>query len=180
MVDCFTQPTNGTVASNADDTLRYTPDSGFTGSDSFTYTASDGSSTTTASVSLQVAAAERVVLRGTRSSNVLDVSSELQPYEIYALKGNDRVVGTAFDDLIDGGTGHDDLFGGAGNDTFTVSGSTNGDDLFDGGDGHDVVVGSDGDDRIHMRRLRSEEHTSELQSLMRISYAVFCLKKKKQ
>src|SRR3546814_5594240 len=29
-------------------------------------------------------------------------------------------------------------------------------------------------------RGRSEEHTSELQSLMRISYAVFCLKKKKQ
>src|SRR3546814_5494626 len=29
-------------------------------------------------------------------------------------------------------------------------------------------------------RPRSEEHTSELQSLMRISYAVFCLKKKKQ
>src|SRR3546814_4021602 len=29
------------------------------------------------------------------------------------------------------------------------------------------------------QRLRSEEHTSELQSLMRISYAVFCLKKKK-
>src|SRR3546814_10270695 len=31
----------------------------------------------------------------------------------------------------------------------------------------------------HPRQLRSEEHTSELQSLMRISYAVFCLKKKK-
>src|SRR3546814_9287980 len=30
------------------------------------------------------------------------------------------------------------------------------------------------------RRGRSEEHTSELQSLMRISYAVFCLKKKKR
>src|SRR3546814_3530509 len=30
------------------------------------------------------------------------------------------------------------------------------------------------------RDLRSEEHTSELQSLMRISYAVFCLKKKKE
>src|SRR3546814_4472498 len=30
------------------------------------------------------------------------------------------------------------------------------------------------------RTLRSEEHTSELQSLMRISYAVFCLKKKKK
>src|SRR3546814_952883 len=33
--------------------------------------------------------------------------------------------------------------------------------------------------RRHDARLRSEEHTSELQSLMRISYAVFCLKKKK-
>src|SRR3546814_2321550 len=35
---------------------------------------------------------------------------------------------------------------------------------------HAIERGSDG--------LRSEEHTSELQSLMRISYAVFCLKKK--
>src|SRR3546814_2135609 len=39
--------------------------------------------------------------------------------------------------------------------------------------------------RTHMKRklveqIRSEEHTSELQSLMRISYAVFCLKKKKK
>src|SRR3546814_3231137 len=34
------------------------------------------------------------------------------------------------------------------------------------------------DDRSDLAGLRSEEHTSELQSLMRISYAVFCLKKK--
>src|SRR3546814_809743 len=36
--------------------------------------------------------------------------------------------------------------------------------------------------RIHIvdTKPRSEEHTSELQSLMRISYAVFCLKKKKK
>src|SRR3546814_6773985 len=33
------------------------------------------------------------------------------------------------------------------------------------------------DDRHHFRFIRSEEHTSELQSLMRNSYAVFCLKK---
>src|SRR3546814_9850267 len=32
--------------------------------------------------------------------------------------------------------------------------------------------------RVKEHALRSEEHTSELQSLMRISYAVFCLKKK--
>src|SRR3546814_9013865 len=51
-------------------------------------------------------------------------------------------------------------------------------------DAHDLAV------RLHDRRHganteatdqeRSEEHTSELQSLMRISYAVFCLKKKKK
>src|SRR3546814_2905666 len=35
-----------------------------------------------------------------------------------------------------------------------------------------------GDDDVIVRLHRSEEHTSELQSLMRISYAVFCLKKK--
>src|SRR3546814_9470974 len=34
--------------------------------------------------------------------------------------------------------------------------------------------------RVGGEALRSEEHTSELQSLMRISYAVFCLKKKRQ
>src|SRR3546814_1311869 len=33
---------------------------------------------------------------------------------------------------------------------------------------------------IPRKSVRSEEHTSELQSLMRISYAVFCLKKKKR
>src|SRR3546814_8207690 len=55
--------------------------------------------------------------------------------------------------------------------------------------GHGCPIGIGGDmsiaapDRIghqHLQRgRRSEEHTSELQSIMRISYAVFCLKKKK-
>src|SRR3546814_8233184 len=52
----------------------------------------------------------------------------------------------------------------------------------------EAVVDGRGDQHLDDRRLRpailfrvekrSEEHTSELQSLMRISYAVFCLKKK--
>src|SRR3546814_10666295 len=37
-----------------------------------------------------------------------------------------------------------------------------------------------GSQRVLPVTMRSEEHTSELQSLMRISYAVFCLKKKKK
>src|SRR3546814_3881097 len=40
--------------------------------------------------------------------------------------------------------------------------------------------GGDGAGDGRDQDLRSEEHTSELQSLMRISYAVFCLKKKKK
>src|SRR3546814_3708195 len=48
----------------------------------------------------------------------------------------------------------------------------------------DVVVHRAADieqqQHLHLVVARSEEHTSELQSLMRISYAFFCLKKKKQ
>src|SRR3546814_9384116 len=42
----------------------------------------------------------------------------------------------------------------------------------------EVIEVKGGKKSITERRIRSEEHTSELQSLMRISYAVFCLKKK--
>src|SRR3546814_10212660 len=42
----------------------------------------------------------------------------------------------------------------------------------------DEIAGIEGFDE-ELASERSEEHTSELQSLMRISYAVFCLKKKK-
>src|SRR3546814_5043699 len=60
------------------------------------------------------------------------------------------------------------------------------------GDGADVIFELAGhgaldrpvaavvDARRHFVEYRSEEHTSELQSLMRISYAVYCLKHKKQ
>src|SRR3546814_8328781 len=41
-----------------------------------------------------------------------------------------------------------------------------------------IAVGNRGIGGDQLDKLRSEEHTSELQSLMRISYAVFCLKKK--
>src|SRR3546814_6861903 len=50
--------------------------------------------------------------------------------------------------------------------------------------GRGVILGAAGPANlrrnIEQRQERSEEHTSELQSLMRISYAVFCLKKKKK
>src|SRR3546814_9322602 len=46
-------------------------------------------------------------------------------------------------------------------------------------DWREVTLGEPGPGQVLVRQTRSEEHTSELQSLMRISYAVFCLKKKK-
>src|SRR3546814_9318312 len=48
------------------------------------------------------------------------------------------------------------------------------------GEGEVVVLTANEHRSLNLLRLRSEEHTSELQSLMRISYAVFCLKKKKK
>src|SRR3546814_10807534 len=49
------------------------------------------------------------------------------------------------------------------------------------GPSHQGVLRQRTKDLIHFPQVhRSEEHTSELQSLMRISYAVFCLIKKKQ
>src|SRR3546814_3909938 len=45
--------------------------------------------------------------------------------------------------------------------------------------GHEFLAAESRQQRV-VRAQRSEEHTSELQSLMRISYAVFCLKKKKK
>src|SRR3546814_1897394 len=42
-----------------------------------------------------------------------------------------------------------------------------------------LIISGPTDDKSELY-IRSEEHTSELQSLMRISYAVFCLKKKKK
>src|SRR3546814_10703739 len=44
--------------------------------------------------------------------------------------------------------------------------------------GRAADIDDDGGRRLPTGGMRSEEHTSELQSLLRISYAVFCLKKK--
>src|SRR3546814_9848152 len=75
---------------------------------------------------------------------------------------------------VDGG-------GRAGHGVDARLGLREGDDLADvllaGEDGHQAVD-AEGEAAVGRRAVRSEEHTSELQSLMRISYAVFCLNKK--
>ncbi len=49
------QPSNGTLTDNGDGTWTYTPDSGYSGTDSFTYTVTDGTETDTATVTVTVA-----------------------------------------------------------------------------------------------------------------------------
>ncbi len=56
-ISSFTQPVNGSLVNNGDGTLTYTPDTSFTGNDSFTYVITDGallSNTATVSVSVQL------------------------------------------------------------------------------------------------------------------------------
>src|SRR3546814_6831752 len=71
--------------------------------------------------------------------------------------------------------------GEAGAGGFEIRSLTNASFPFYGGWGSGAVVAHKEPPRLHRPPsavARSEEHTSELQSLMRISYAVFCLKKK--
>ncbi|MEO0674134.1 MAG: LamG-like jellyroll fold domain-containing protein [Pseudomonadota bacterium] len=68
--------------------------------------------------------------------------------------GNDRVLGLATDDFIDGGLGNDALFGNAGNDTLAGSGGIDtlrgedGNDVLDGGAGNDILEGDLGNDSL--------------------------------
>ena len=58
-VASFTAPANGAVALNTDGSLTYTPANGFVGTDTFSYTVSDGSLTSTANASITVAPANQ-------------------------------------------------------------------------------------------------------------------------
>src|SRR3546814_6700417 len=70
-------------------------------------------------------------------------------------------------------TGSASLFGVVAGDTVVLEGGSAAGAFATPDVGHGIAVTVTGYD------IRSEEHTSELQSLLRISYAVFCLKKKK-
>ncbi|WP_445173972.1 calcium-binding protein [Microcoleus sp.] len=110
---------NGTAINTADDFVLFTPTTGFSGNASFNYTLSDGSLTSTATVTVAVGGS------------------------IVGGNGNDNLVGTNGNDFIDGGNGNDTLTGGNGKDTLTGG---NGDDILYGGLGSDVLTGDNGKD----------------------------------
>src|SRR3546814_7129207 len=86
-------------------------------------------------------------------------------------------LGAAHEDPVGGGV----LVGlaGLGNDADVPGLDREGDDVAGELVGAGLLEGADGGhDKSPLLSVRSEEHTSELQSLLRISYAAFCLQKK--
>src|SRR3546814_2568315 len=108
---------------------------------------------------------------------ISDWSSDVCSSDLVARAGNQVAECEAlFDDLFVDAEG----FGDRANLDASLRHCAVGFHFFDGIHCRTDRVGSGRDDEqaFEGRVFRSEEHTSELQSLMRISYAVFCLKKK--
>jgi hypothetical protein len=132
---------NGDVTINDDGTLDYTPDAGFSGPDSITYTVTDSDGATdTALVSVtvnEVTGGDGVV-DGDDDGEVMDPGYDdgevMDPG--YDDGEGDQIDGTDGDDTIDGGAGDDEIDGGEG------------DDVIRGGDGNDTIEGSEGTDDI--------------------------------
>ncbi|MFV0360712.1 Ig-like domain-containing protein [Tropicimonas sp.] len=104
-IDSVTQGASGSVAI-AGGQVVYTPNAGFSGTDSFSYTISDGrGGTSTATVAVTVEGAQSVEINGT--------------------DGIDRLFGTGADEVISGGAGAIDiLMGGGGADVFVFKSET--------------------------------------------------------
>lgn len=125
----------GTVALNAQGQIVYTPDSGYQGTGSFSYTISDGALTSTATASVQVTANGGPWVYGTNGNDNLYGQANAV----------NRIDGLGGDDLITGGNLNDELVGGLGNDRIYAGA---GNDSVNGGDGNDEMTGDAGDDLL--------------------------------
>ncbi|MDF1734312.1 MAG: tandem-95 repeat protein [Minwuia sp.] len=160
---------NGTVAINADSTLSYTPNGNYHGTDTISYTISDGGLSTSAVVSVTVTNDGTDVLF-TDSNDTIDFNA-ITPFDYDdgnvsdALAGDDLIIlptdqtaadaagfdsGAPFDagsgdDTVIGGDLGDTVIGGDGADS--VDGGT-GDDSLSGGQGSDSLTGGEGDDTL--------------------------------
>ncbi|BAY21063.1 hypothetical protein NIES2100_08080 [Calothrix sp. NIES-2100] len=155
----ITQPSQGTLVKNNNGTYTYTPVTGYYGSDSFTYTISDGLGlTSTATVNLTINPNFNVINGTSIADNLTgtaqrDMISGFQGNDtLLGLDNNDTLKGDDGNDSLDGGTGNDLLYGGNDNDNLignsgndTLFGDA-GDDSLDGGLGNDILDGGVGHD----------------------------------
>ena len=157
---------DGTVAINPDGTVTFTPNPGFYGEATFTYTVTDPDGLTdTATVTVTVVEPPRDgIVTGTDGNDVID-TGYIDPTDgdrvdrndaiipgdapnddrIEAGDGNDTVTAGLGDDTVNAGTGNDSVNGGVGND---VLNGEEGNDTLTGGNGNDTVDGGIGDDLI--------------------------------
>lgn len=163
----LTDGANGTTTLNPDGTVTYTPDPGFSGTDTFVYVISDGmGGTDQATVTVTVGEDLRDgIVDGTSADDLIDLDYTGDPDgdridnmdEILPGEGpNDDIVRAGQgDDTVLAGEGNDDVRGGRGNDILL---GEDGDDLLRGGRGDDTLIGGDGDDTL--RGGRGEDDLS--------------------
>lgn len=140
-----TDGANGTTIVNGDGTVSYTPNAGFSGTDTFDYTISDGNGgTDTATVTVTVGVAPPPppptrdgIVDGTAGSDLIDLAYAGDPDGDFVDNDDALLPGAApNDDSIRAGAGDDVVFAGVG------------DDQVDGADGADLIFGEDGSDTI--------------------------------
>lgn len=129
---------NGSVALDADGTLIYAAEAGFSGEDSFTYQVSDGELTSEATITVTVNSADDPF-------EGFEQGSEGNDLLIGNLFGENQIFGAGGNDFITGGLRNDRLAGGSGNDT--LLGLSGRDELL-GGEGNDLIFGGRGNDTI--------------------------------
>ncbi|MCA1683923.1 MAG: tandem-95 repeat protein, partial [Actinobacteria bacterium] len=156
--DQTSSPANGSTTFNADGSFIYTPNAGFTGTDSFTYTASDGNGGTSAAATVTITVAPPATTTTSTSTTTIPTSSTTtttrvpptgptcagQAATIVGTPGPDRIFGTEGPDVI-AGLGGDDRIEGLGGDDVICGGAGN--DNLGGGAGHDTIHGGAGNDR---------------------------------
>ncbi len=115
--------------------ITYTPNAGYTGTDTFTYSVTDGhvASPIAGTVTVSVTTATATYTPGTAGNDVIDLSGQTGPQLVAGQGGDDTITGGSGADSLNGGAGNDVLKGGPGPDTLT------------GGAGADTFVFSSGD-----------------------------------
>jgi Ca2+-binding RTX toxin-like protein len=136
---------NGTATNYTDDSITFTPTTGFTGNASFNYTLSDGQANSTGTVTVGIGTVQsgtngKDTLTGNSGNDYLDGGNGDD--KLYGSAGNDTLLGGNGDDLLVGDAGNDSLNGGLGNDT--LRGGL-GNDTLTSGSGIDVFVFAPGD-----------------------------------
>ncbi len=144
---------NGT-ATVSDDTITYTPTVGYSGSDSFTYILSDGTTTTNGTVSVTVqpeSVSGPTYTSGTAGNDTYNFSGATGVQTVAGNGGHDTITTGSAADTINGGAGDDVLNGGGGKDTLT--GGIGADTfVFTSADGDKIVDFSVADDTIALSK----------------------------